>query len=87
MGFPRPYCHLLSPTGVQQELTEKLNEAVDIIGIRLQWEDGDLAFNDNLAMAHFASRGTQHERGSAGLRVLDRTTVAGEDAPRRCDFT
>jgi alpha-ketoglutarate-dependent taurine dioxygenase len=75
----------LPPRGVQRELTEKLDEALDTIGIRLQWEEGDMAFNDNLAMAHYASPGTQGGGGreGQGLRVLDRTTVAGDTTPGR----
>jgi hypothetical protein len=78
-----PSLTFLPPSVVQQELTEKLDAAVESIGVKLEWEDGDLAFNDNLAMAHLASSGTQGGRSGVGLRVLDRTTVAGETRPSR----
>jgi taurine dioxygenase len=42
---------------------------------------GDFALIDNLAVAHFAAPGTQRAAGEAGLRVLHRTTVAGDAAP------
>jgi len=49
--------------------------------LEVKWEPGDLAIVDNLAVAHFASPGTQEPRSQAGLRILHRTTVAGAVTP------
>jgi len=49
--------------------------------ISIQWKTGDFAILDNLAVAHFASPGTQDSRKKSGLRILHRTTVAGKTSP------
>lgn len=70
---------------IVEELTAKLHEAVDRIGVRMQWEVGDFAINDNLGNCHYAAPGTQAARRNAGLRILHRTTVAGETRPTKGD--
>jgi len=70
---------------VQAELTQRLNEAVDQIGIKMDWEVGDFAINDNLGNAHYAPPGTQARAAKAGLRILHRTTIAGESVPTKAD--
>eukprot|EP00466_Bigelowiella_natans_P016753 jgi/Bigna1/76871/fgenesh1_pg.44_\ len=40
--------------------------------ISIQWKTGDFAILDNLAVAHFASPGTQDSRKKSGLRILHR---------------
>lgn len=86
---PRPedrqVSSFLKPSVVQSELTERLNEAVDKIGIKMQWEAGDFAINDNLGNAHYAAPGTQNHRATAGLRILHRTTIVGEVVPTKAD--
>jgi len=47
----------------------------------LEWELGDLAIIDNLAVAHYAHADTQADPSMVGLRVLHRTTIAGDHAP------
>jgi len=47
------------------------------------WELGDFAIIDNLAVAHYAHPDTQADPNKDGLRVLHRTTVAGETAPAK----
>lgn len=76
---------LLKPSTVQNELTTRLDEAVDKIGVKMRWEAGDFAINDNLGNAHYAAPGTQSLRQTAGLRILHRTTIAGEAVPTKFD--
>merc|ERR1740129_604564 len=75
----------VKPSTVQDELTARLDEAVDRIGVKMQWEVGDFAINDNLGNAHFAPPGTQNYRKVSGLRILHRTTIAGEVVPTKAD--
>lgn len=70
---------------VQAELTKRLDEAVDKIGVKMVWQEGDFAINDNLGNCHYAAPGTQTRRTRAGLRILHRTTIAGEVVPRKAD--
>lgn len=74
---------VIPSTVIQEELTSKLDEAVDKIGVKMTWEKGDFAINDNVGNAHYASPGTQSEKGVAGLRILHRTTIAGETVPTK----
>merc|ERR1712173_440306 len=76
---------VLRPSVVQDELTRRLDEAVDKIGVKMQWEAGDFAVNDNLGNCHYAPPGTQNSRRKAGLRILHRTTIAGETIPTKED--
>lgn len=76
---------MIAPHVVQDELTRRLDEAVDRIGIKMSWEEGDFAINDNLGNCHYASKGTQNPKKKAGLRILHRTTIAGEDVPAKFD--
>mmetsp|Transcript_22908 Transcript_22908/g.52496 ORF Transcript_22908/g.52496 Transcript_22908/m.52496 type:complete len:301 (-) Transcript_22908:21-923(-) len=75
----------LDHSEMQEELTLKLDAIVDTIGIKMQWEEGDFAINDNLGNCHYASPGTQTKRAIGGLRILHRTTVAGETVPTKHD--
>ena len=38
---------------------------------------------DNLGIAHYAAPGTQQSSSKVGLRILHRTTVAGETIPQK----
>lgn len=62
---------------VQQEIGQALDKSGLIL--KMQWEKGDFAINDNLGLAHYASPGTQADREKVGLRILHRTTVVGGD--------
>ena len=64
---------------VLAELTGFL-EAEDRV-LRLEWQVGDFALIDNLAVGHYASPETQLPRDEVGLRVLHRTTVGGDTMP------
>ncbi|CAE8581138.1 unnamed protein product [Polarella glacialis] len=75
----------LAPSVVQDELTRRLDEAVDKIGVKMNWEVGDFAINDNLGNCHYAAPGTQNYKRTAGLRILHRTTIAGEHVPTKAD--
>mmetsp|Transcript_98774 Transcript_98774/g.171173 ORF Transcript_98774/g.171173 Transcript_98774/m.171173 type:complete len:314 (-) Transcript_98774:31-972(-) len=75
----------IRPEVVQAELTERLDEAVDRIGFKMNWEAGDFAINDNLGNCHYAPPGTQNPRKRSGLRILHRTTIAGENVPKKAD--
>lgn len=77
--------HLIQPHVIQDELTQKLNEAVDKIGLKMKWEAGDFAINDNLGNCHYAAPGTQNSSSRAGLRILHRTTIAGEVVSTKAD--
>lgn len=48
------------------------------------WSAGDFAIVDNLGIAHYATPGTQDE-AAHGLRILHRTTIAGETTPTKGD--
>eukprot|EP00928_Gymnodinium_smaydae_P065183 TRINITY_DN48361_c0_g1_i1.p1 TRINITY_DN48361_c0_g1~~TRINITY_DN48361_c0_g1_i1.p1 ORF type:complete len:534 (+),score=59.24 TRINITY_DN48361_c0_g1_i1:51-1604(+) len=49
--------------------------------LRWRWADGDLLMVDNLAVAHHASDGTQASWEEVGVRLMQRTTVAGAFTP------
>lgn len=70
---------------IQDELTKKLDEAVEKIGVKMNWEVGDFAINDNLGNCHYAPPGTQNNSRTAGLRILHRTTIAGDTIPEKVD--
>ena len=70
---------------IQDELTDACQTALEKIGIKLDWEEGDFAINDNLGNAHYATPGTQIDASRAGLRILHRTTIAGEEVPTKTD--
>ena len=63
------------------EITAKLEDPK--VMYELEWEEGDFAIVDNLAVAHYAVPGTQKPVHEAGLRILHRTTVAGEHEPTK----
>jgi len=81
-GEPKSF---LRPDVIQDELTRRLDEAVDKIGVKMSWEVGDFAINDNLGNCHYAAPGTQNAARRAGLRILHRTTIAGETIPEKAD--
>ena len=49
----------------------------------LNWEEGDFAIMDNLAIIHIASPATQLPAKEVGLRIMHRTTVAGDNVPTK----
>mmetsp|Transcript_7352 Transcript_7352/g.18854 ORF Transcript_7352/g.18854 Transcript_7352/m.18854 type:complete len:285 (-) Transcript_7352:165-1019(-) len=51
--------------------------------ITVEWEEGDFALVDNLALAHYAVPGTQASSAENGLRILHRTTVKGDAGPTK----
>eukprot|EP00242_Pyramimonas_sp_CCMP2087_P004106 CAMPEP_0198217458 /NCGR_PEP_ID=MMETSP1445-20131203/63823_1 /TAXON_ID=36898 /ORGANISM="Pyramimonas sp., Strain CCMP2087" /LENGTH=288 /DNA_ID=CAMNT_0043894157 /DNA_START=125 /DNA_END=988 /DNA_ORIENTATION=+ len=75
---------VLTPTSIQDELTESIWDAFDSIGHRQEWAVGDFAIVDNLGLVHYADEGTQ-QGPEAGLRVLHRTTIQGDTAPFKAD--
>mmetsp|Transcript_87463 Transcript_87463/g.183051 ORF Transcript_87463/g.183051 Transcript_87463/m.183051 type:complete len:301 (-) Transcript_87463:109-1011(-) len=79
------YSTWIHPRILQAELGKRLDEAVDKIGIKMNWEEGDFAINDNLGNCHYAAPGTQTKKEKVGLRILHRTTVAGEEVPTKAD--
>ena len=46
--------------------------------LKHEWEEGDFGIMDNLALGHLAHSDTQLAPADVGLRLLHRTTVAGE---------
>jgi taurine dioxygenase len=52
---------------------------------RCEWELGDFALIDNLAVAHYAHPDTQLDPEIDGLRILHRTTVKGDLRPQKSD--
>lgn len=76
---------VLDSRSIQDELTRKLDVAIDKIGVKMSWEEGDFAINDNLGNCHYAPPGTQNPQRQAGLRILHRTTMAGETMPTKED--
>lgn len=80
--FPADGSFESSPTKVvQTALTDAIEAFVASqdgnTAIRMQWRSGDFAITDNLAVAHYATPGTQDD--AAGLRILHRTTIVGGD--------
>merc|ERR1719233_2489209 len=65
------------------EFVDEISERLEANAVDYEWELGDFAVIDNLAMAHFASEGTQGNRDKVGLRILHRTTVAGTNKPQK----
>ena len=51
--------------------------------LSMDWREGDFALVDNLALAHYAHASTQAGRERCGLRILHRTTVAGDHRPTK----
>ena len=84
-GRLRQLAAVLPSEAVQDELAARLDAALDAVGVRVGWEAGDLAVCDNLSAVHYAPPGTQGARATVGLRVLHRTTVAGEGLPAKAD--
>ena len=76
---------VLPAAAVQEDLAQRLDSAVGSLGIKVRWEAGDLAVCDNLGTAHYAPPGTQGTRSRVGLRILHRTTIAGETMPAKPD--
>jgi alpha-ketoglutarate-dependent taurine dioxygenase len=69
------------PRNVQAEITEAIESSRLVYA--MEWQDGDYGIIDNLALAHFAPEGTQEDQNKVGLRVLHRTTIAGDTMPAR----
>ena len=72
---------------IQRQLTQAIEERLADIGHVMKWEQGDFMIIDNLALAHYASDGTQECSHIVGLRVLHRTTIKGctETIPQKED--
>ena len=51
----------------------------------MQWQEGDFMVIDNLAVAHYATEGTQDRPDEVGLRILHRTTIGGDVPPTKAD--
>lgn len=90
--FYRCFAHDFDPADQSAKLcgdqeSEAIREAIVAMledksrMLELKWEVGDFALVDNLAVAHYASPATQDPVEKAGLRILHRTTVAGDAAP------
>jgi taurine dioxygenase len=76
---------IISADSIQNELTLAIESKFDELGFAMQWQKGDFMINDNLGLAHYASEGTQADKGHVGLRILHRTTITGgpETVPRK----
>lgn len=72
---------------IQNLLTKTIQSRLDDIGLKMKWEAGDFMISDNLGLAHYATKGTQCESRSVGLRILHRTTIVGgpETVPQKVD--
>ena len=68
-----------------KELTQACLDQLGKTGLKLDWEQGDFAINDNVGNAHYASEGTQRDHKEAGLRILHRTTISGETPVTKAD--
>lgn len=77
---------VISPRETRDELSAACNKALqDGIAVEMDWEAGDFSINDNIGLAHYAVPGTQNSAKSSGLRILHRTTIAGEVTPQKED--
>eukprot|EP00658_Telonema_sp_P-2_P019796 TRINITY_DN17794_c0_g2_i1.p1 TRINITY_DN17794_c0_g2~~TRINITY_DN17794_c0_g2_i1.p1 ORF type:complete len:199 (+),score=21.69 TRINITY_DN17794_c0_g2_i1:161-757(+) len=65
--------------GVLAEITAALEKNM----YAHEWELGDFAIIDNLALGHYAHPDTQAPAQSSGLRILHRTTVSGDHPPEK----
>ena len=74
---------------VRAELSARLFEAMDSLGVKIDWEPVDLAFNDNLSNAHLACPETHADPANAGLRLLLRQCLRAqtisETVPQKAD--
>jgi taurine dioxygenase len=68
---------LLPSAVIQEEITKAINDSNLVL--KMSWQEGDFAINDNVGLAHYAVPGTQKASRSAGLRILHRTTVLDEN--------
>ncbi len=62
-------------------ITAKLQDPEQVFSCA--WELGDFALIDNLAVGHYAHPDTQKDPAGSGLRILHRTTVAGDTHPQK----
>ena len=65
----------LTRESVQNEINNLMMSSPLIF--KMNWQDGDFAINDNLALGHYACPATQTK--NKGLRILHRTTIIGGD--------
>ena len=65
--------------GVLDQLNQMLSDPAWCY--RMCWRQGDFALVDNLALAHYATADTQRDVKEVGLRILHRTTIAGDKMP------
>jgi len=78
--------NMLQPKGIRNEISAACEQALkDGIGFEFEWEAGDFSINDNIGLAHYAYPATQNDREKSGLRILHRTTIAGEITPEKAD--
>jgi taurine dioxygenase len=64
-----------------QEIHSEIVKDNERLVYKHHWEEGDFIISDNLAVAHEATPETQYPVCKVGLRVLHRTTVAGNANP------
>ncbi|KAK9806936.1 hypothetical protein WJX72_008011 [[Myrmecia] bisecta] len=64
-----------------QEIEDTFQHDIDHLKYRHQWREGDFIISDNLAVGHEASPDTQRPVSEVGLRVMHRTTIAGNAKP------
>ena len=70
-------------TGQVSTVLAELTAALQNNSYAHNWQLGDFAIIDNLAVGHYAHPDTQATPSSSGLRILHRTTVAGENTPEK----
>eukprot|EP00931_Biecheleriopsis_adriatica_P067455 TRINITY_DN41596_c0_g1_i1.p1 TRINITY_DN41596_c0_g1~~TRINITY_DN41596_c0_g1_i1.p1 ORF type:complete len:575 (+),score=127.87 TRINITY_DN41596_c0_g1_i1:34-1725(+) len=75
---PRPVQEAL-----QQAIDELSGEQREKAVLCQQWQAGDLALIDNMALAHLPSKGTQMLPLTKGLRLFHRTTMVNPEAVPR----
>ena len=56
---------------IQNQITKSIeNMEFGVSKLRIDWKKGDFSINDNLAIAHYATPGTQNSAETAGLQCV-----------------
>jgi taurine dioxygenase len=76
------YSNVQNTAAILAELDHHTQHHASVAAYRHDWQAGDLVIADNLAIAHLAPPETQLPSVIAGLRVLHRIVVAGDDPLR-----
>ncbi|PRW20542.1 dioxygenase Mb0100 isoform D [Chlorella sorokiniana] len=90
LGTPKQQATIRDSVTTPPEAVELLREIEEVFTktaahliYHHKWQPGDFLISDNLALGHEADPDTQLPPSEVGLRVMHRTTVQGQYAPRK----